>query len=147
MTEYISHSPAETAALGEAIGKRLPPGSVLALEGGLGMGKTCLVGGIARGLGYTGEVSSPTFALVNEYVGGRFPLYHFDMYRVSGWDDLYSTGFFEYLESGGALAVEWSENIAAALPEHAAVISIAPLADGGRKITITGGITPDAVGS
>lgn len=135
MTEFISGSSAETVKIGETIGSRLGP-CVIALEGGLGMGKTCLVGGIAAGLGYTGEVSSPTFALVNEYIGGRLPLYHFDMYRVGGWDDLYSTGFFDYLEMGGILAVEWSENIAAALPEDTLHIKISRIDDDKRNILL-----------
>ncbi len=136
MTEYLSHSPEETGQIGRTIGERLTHGGVIALTGGLGMGKTCLITGIARGLGYTGEVSSPTFALVNEYIGGRLPLYHFDMYRVEGWDDLYSTGFFDYLDAGGLLAVEWSENVAAALPEDTMHIDISRLGEEVRRITL-----------
>ena len=117
--EWITHSPQETEALGERLGQRLPAGSVLAMFGGMGMGKTALVRGLARGLGFSGEVSSPTFAIVHEYAGGRLPLYHFDMYRVEGWEDLSSCGFFDYLDMGGVLAVEWSENIENALPEAA----------------------------
>ena len=117
--EWITHSPQETEALGERLGQRLPAGSVLAMFGGMGMGKTALVRGLARGLGFSGEVSSPTFAIVHEYAGGRLPLYHFDMYRVEGWEDLSSCGFFDYLDMGGVLAVEWSENIENALPESA----------------------------
>lgn len=140
MYEYITRSPVETEQLGEKIAQYLSPGMVLALEGDLGAGKTCFVSGLARGLGYDGEVSSPTFALINEYVGGRIPLYHFDMYRVSSWDDLYSTGFFDYLETEGALAVEWSENIAAALPEDTVFITFEKLDETVRKITVTGEI-------
>ena len=136
MTEYLSHSPEETGQIGRTIGERLTHGGVIALTGGLGMGKTCLITGIARGLGYTGEVSSPTFALVNEYRGGRLPLWHFDMYRVEGWDDLYSTGFFDYLDAGGLLAVEWSENVAAALPEDTMHIDISRLGEEVRRITL-----------
>lgn len=138
--EYISHSAAQTVKIGEQIGGRITAGGVIALEGGLGLGKTCLVSGIARGLGYTGEVASPTFALVNEYIGGRIPLYHFDMYRVERWDDLYSTGFFDYLDSGGLLAVEWSENIAAALPDDAARIVLERIDDHSRRITVLGNL-------
>ena len=143
MNRFVTHSPAETREVGGRIAAALAPGQVLALEGDLGLGKTCLVEGVARGLGYTGEVNSPTFALVNEYKGGRLDLYHFDMYRVSGWEDLYSTGFFDYLDaaggdSGGALAVEWSENIAAALPGHTVTVALAALPDGGRIIEIKG---------
>lgn len=123
MQEITTASPAETEALGEKIGRTLRGGEVLALFGGMGMGKTAFARGLARGLDVTGEVSSPTFALVHEYPG-RLTLYHFDMYRVTGWDDLYSTGFFDYLDAGGVLLVEWSENIENALPETTARIWI-----------------------
>ncbi len=121
MQEITTASPEETEALGEKIGRTLRGGEVLALFGGMGMGKTAFARGLARGLGVTGEVSSPTFALVHEYTG-TLTMYHFDMYRVTDWDDLYSTGFFDYLESGGVLLIEWSENIENALPENAAKI-------------------------
>ena len=114
----ISHSVEETEAFGAALAPALHSGAVLALFGGMGMGKTALVRGIARGMGLTAPVSSPTFALVHDY-GGTPPLVHFDMYRVSGWDDLYSTGFFDYLAAGAMLVVEWSENIENALPADA----------------------------
>lgn len=116
MQEFITASPSETETLGEKIAKNLKPGDVLALFGGMGAGKTALTRGIARGLGITEGVSSPTFALVHEYTG-RLTVYHFDMYRVESWDDLYSTGFFDYLDSGCVLIVEWSENIENAIPE------------------------------
>ena len=121
MQEITTSSPEETEALGEKIGRTLHGGEVLALFGGMGMGKTAFARGLARGLGVTGEVSSPTFALVHEYTG-TLTMYHFDMYRVTDWDDLYSTGFFDYLESGGVLLIEWSENVENALPENAAKI-------------------------
>ena len=114
----ISHSVEETEAFGAGLAPALHSGAVLALFGGMGMGKTALVRGIARGMGLTAPVSSPTFALVHDY-GGTPPLVHFDMYRVSGWDDLYSTGFFDYLAAGAILVVEWSENIENALPADA----------------------------
>ncbi|WP_286167015.1 tRNA (adenosine(37)-N6)-threonylcarbamoyltransferase complex ATPase subunit type 1 TsaE [Clostridium sp. D33t1_170424_F3] len=120
---YTTHSPQETEALGEAIAQKLSGGEVIALFGGMGMGKTALTRGLARGLGVEDGVSSPTFALVHEY-SGRVPIYHFDMFRVDGWDDLYSTGFFDYLESGGVLVIEWSENIENALPEGVVRIAI-----------------------
>ncbi|MFR9309300.1 tRNA (adenosine(37)-N6)-threonylcarbamoyltransferase complex ATPase subunit type 1 TsaE [Hydrogeniiclostridium mannosilyticum] len=110
-------SPRETELLGERLARQLKGGEVLALFGGMGMGKTAFTRGLARGLDVQDPVSSPTFALVNEYAG-RLPLYHFDMYRVTSWDDLYSTGFFDYLETGGVLVIEWSENIEEALPEN-----------------------------
>ena len=103
------------------------------------MGKTCFTRGLARGLGFTGTVTSPTFALINEYIGGRLPLYHFDMYRISSWEDLYSTGFFEYAEQGGVIAVEWSENAAGALERDTVRVDLRRGAeDGQRVITIQG---------
>ena len=116
VTEFHTMSPEETEQIGEQMGQALRGTEVIAFEGGLGMGKTAFVRGLARGLGSCAEVSSPTFALVHQYGGGRAELYHFDMYRVSGWNDLYSTGFFDYLDTG-VLAIEWSENIDGALPE------------------------------
>ena len=98
---------------------------MLALFGPMGMGKTAFTRGLARGLGVQGGVSSPTFALVHEHAG-KIPLYHFDMFRVTSWDDLYSTGFFDYLESDGVLVIEWSENIEGALPENAVRITVSP---------------------
>lgn len=138
MEKYITSSPEETEKLGFKLGKMLHGGEVIAYRGGLGMGKTCFTRGLALGLGYTGEVTSPTFALINEYLGGRLPLYHFDMYRISGWEDLYSTGFFEYLEQGGVIAAEWSENIGNALPENTITVSFKALGDEKREITING---------
>ena len=116
--QYCSHSVQETEQYGEALAAELHAGSVVALYGGLGMGKTALVRGIARGLGLDAEVSSPTYALVHDY-GGTPPLVHFDMYRVTGWEDLYSTGYYDYLDDGAIVVVEWSEHIEAALPPDA----------------------------
>ena len=122
MTTVITNSAQETEQLGERLAKQLNGAETIALFGGLGMGKTAFTRGLCRGLG-TGEVvSSPTFALVNEY-SGRCPVYHFDMYRVTGWDDLYSTGFFDY-EGNGVLVIEWSENIEGALPGDAIRVTI-----------------------
>lgn len=115
---YRSESVMMTEEYGRQLAKELECGTVVALFGGMGMGKTAMVRGIADGLGLTAEVSSPTFALVHDY-GGQPPLVHFDMFRVSGWEDLYSTGFFDYLDSGAILVVEWSENIENALPDDA----------------------------
>lgn len=111
---YISYSYEDTLKIGEGLAKSLKGTEVIALFGGLGMGKTALTTGIARGLGSSDSVSSPTFALVNEY-HGKYNVYHFDMYRISSWDDLYSIGFFDYLDTG-VLVIEWSENIENALP-------------------------------
>ena len=117
-TQFLSESVAQTEAYAASLAKQLHSGTVIALFGGMGMGKTAFVRGLAHGLGLTAEVSSPTFALVHDY-GGNPPLVHFDMYRVNGWEDLYSTGFFDYLDAGAILVVEWSENIVSALPDDA----------------------------
>ncbi len=115
---FESHSVKETEQIGAQIARSLRGGQVVALFGGMGMGKTAFVRGLAKGLNLNAEVSSPTFALVHDY-GGNPPLVHFDMYRISGWDDLDTTGFFDYLDAGAILAVEWSENIENALPPDA----------------------------
>lgn len=107
MVKLISHSADETEQIGEKIAKKLHGTEVIALFGGLGMGKTAFTRGLARALGVDDGVSSPTFALVNEY-SGKYNIYHFDMYRVNSWDDLYSTGFFDYIDNG-ILVIEWSE--------------------------------------
>lgn len=116
MIEVFSSSPDATEHFGELLGKVLKGGEVVAYFGGLGMGKTRFTAGLARGMGNNSEVSSPTFALVHEY-GGKIPLCHFDMYRISTFEDLCTTGFFDYIDNGCVLAVEWSENIENALPK------------------------------
>lgn len=137
--EYISHSPEETEHIGEMLGKRLSGGTVLALRGGLGMGKTAFTRGLARGLGYTGRVTSPTFTIVNEYDGAT-PLFHFDLYRLDGEDDLFDIGWDDYLARGGVCAVEWSERIDSALPPDMLTVSIARGEhDNDRIISVTGG--------
>ena len=122
MIKIISNSPDETEQIGEKIGEKLTGTEVIALFGGLGMGKTAFTRGLCSALGINEGVSSPTFALVNEY-SGKFKVYHFDMYRVDTWDDLYSTGFFDYI-GNGILVIEWSENIEGALPENTVRITI-----------------------
>ena len=117
MTVWKSTCAEETRKIGEKIAQTLKGNEVIALFGGLGMGKTMFTTGLACGLGIKDGVSSPTFALCNVY-SGKFTIYHFDMYRISGWDDLYAVGFFDYL------GVEWSENIENALPEDAIRITI-----------------------
>lgn len=136
---FISNSPDCTKKIAADLASTLKGGEVIAFYGDLGMGKTCFVTGLADGLNFKGEVSSPTFAIINEYLGGRLNLYHFDMYRVSGWDDLYSTGYFDYIESGGVLAVEWSENIENALPDTVIKVTIKRIDETKREITIDRG--------
>ncbi|MGN1320556.1 MAG: tRNA (adenosine(37)-N6)-threonylcarbamoyltransferase complex ATPase subunit type 1 TsaE [Acutalibacteraceae bacterium] len=138
-SNYISNSPSDTKKIARELAAQFKGGEVVAFYGDLGLGKTCFVKGLAEGLGYTGDVSSPTFAIINEYLGGRLNLYHFDMYRVTGWDDLYSTGYFEYMEAGGVLAIEWSENIENALPEDVIKVTIKRIDENSREIKITGG--------
>ncbi len=116
MITFLSEGVNDTQAFAEKIGQRIKGGTVIAFFGGLGMGKTAFTRGLAKGMGIRCDVSSPTFAIVNDY-GGKPPLVHFDMYKVESWEDLYSCGFFEYLDMGAVLAVEWSENIENALPE------------------------------
>ncbi|MCQ2442064.1 MAG: tRNA (adenosine(37)-N6)-threonylcarbamoyltransferase complex ATPase subunit type 1 TsaE [Oscillospiraceae bacterium] len=113
--QYLTNSPQETEALGEALAKDLTPGSVIAYTGDLGAGKTAFTRGLARGLGVTERVTSPTFTIVNEYEGGRMPLFHFDMYRLGSSDELYDIGWEDYLSRGGVCAVEWSEIVDDAL--------------------------------
>ena len=137
MKTFISNSPTDTERIAEELAAQLTGGEVIAFRGDLGMGKTCFVRGLSRGLGNTDTVTSPTFALMNEYHGGRIPLYHFDMYRISGWEDLYSTGYFDYAESGGVLAVEWSENIDSALEDNNTIyILFTRTGENNRTITI-----------
>lgn len=140
MSEYITNSVSETVELGYKLGSILNDGCVIAYFGPMGMGKTAFTHGLAKGLGIDEKlVSSPTFALVHEYKGLKRNLYHFDMYRISTWDDLYSTGYFDYLDAGEILAVEWSENIENALPDDAVkVIFSQGATENERKIEIIG---------
>ena len=139
--EMITNSPAETIAFAEKIGAMLKGGEVIAYKGGLGAGKTTFTSGLAEGLGLDAEVTSPTFALVNEYSGeGKPTLYHFDMYRIEDADDLYATGFFDYLDGKSVLAIEWSENIEDSLPEDTITINIESLGEDKRKFTVFGGM-------
>lgn len=138
MKEFITNSPAETENLGAALGKLLPAGTVLAYRGDLGAGKTAFTRGLARGLGCNELVTSPTYTIVNEYLGGRLPLFHFDMYRLRSSEDLWDIGWEDYLERGGVCAVEWSENVADAL-EDAVTITIEKLGETARRITLEGG--------
>lgn len=139
MAIYNTFSSAETERIGFLLGKNVSNGSVIAMFGDLGAGKTAFTRGFAKGMGIECDVSSPTFALVNEYRGNGKTLYHFDMYRISGWDDLYSTGYFDYLDMGNTLIIEWSENIEAVLPPDCIKIIITKTDnDNERNIEIIG---------
>ena len=137
--EYRTETPQETEALGEALGRVLPPWSVVAYTGGLGAGKTAFTRGLARGLGISERVTSPTFTIVNEYEGGRLPLFHFDMYRLESSEELFDIGWEDYLRRGGVCAVEWSENVEEAIEAGAVRVSIVRGdGDDDRIITIEG---------
>ena len=136
--EFITKSPAQTECVGEALAKHLSAGAVIAYRGDLGAGKTAFTRGLARGLGITESVTSPTYTIVNEYLGGRLPLFHFDMYRLGGEDELFDIGWEDYLERGGVCAVEWSENVPEAM-ENAISVTIFRLDEDTRKIVIEGG--------
>ena len=139
--EIITDSSEKTVALAEKIGTMLKGGEVIAYKGGLGAGKTTFTRGLAKGLGLDVDVTSPTFALVNEYSGeGKPTLYHFDMYRIEDADDLYATGFFDYLDGKSILAIEWSEIIEDSLPEDTITINIETISEYSRKITVSGGM-------
>lgn len=139
MLKYHSKSTQETEQIACEIAKKISGGTVVALYGGLGMGKTAFTRGLAKGLGNESYVSSPTFALVNDY-GGNPQLVHFDMYKVESWDDLYSSGFFDYYDMGAVLCTEWSENIENALPENTVRVRIEKgEKENERTITIEGG--------
>ena len=135
-----THSADETQALGARLAARLQPGDVLAYYGDLGAGKTALTRGIAQGLGVQDCVTSPTYTIVNEYLSGRLPLFHFDMYRLSSSEELFDIGWEDYLTRGGVCAVEWSENVDDALQDAIRVsIEKDPDEPDTRHITITGG--------
>lgn len=140
--QFESHSPQETEALGQRLAAELRPGQVIALRGDLGAGKTAFTRGLARGLGITDPVTSPTYTIVNEYPQGRIPLFHFDMYRLTGPDDLFDIGWEDYLDRGGVCVVEWSENVAEAL-ENPVTVTIRKVAgrEEERIITVEGGKT------
>lgn len=135
--EFLTKSPEETENIGAALGKIVTPGTVIAYEGDLGAGKTAFTRGLARGLGCSDTVTSPTYTIVNEYLSGRLPLFHFDMYRLSSADDLFDIGWEDYLLRGGVCAVEWSENVQEAL-ESALTVRIEKRSDETREITIEG---------
>jgi len=135
---FTTNSPEETEKIGVALANILTPGAVIAYRGDLGAGKTAFTRGLARGLGYAEPVTSPTYTIVNEYLGGRLPLFHFDMYRLASADDLWDIGWEDYLDRGGICAVEWSENVEEAI-EGAISVTIEKLGEDARRITIEGG--------
>lgn len=135
--EYLSHNEAETEALGARLAAVLTPGAVVAYRGGLGMGKTAFTRGLAKGLGYGGRVTSPTFTIVNEYLGDR-TLIHFDMYRLGSADELFDIGWEDYIARGAVCAVEWSENVEEAFYGDEVRLTIEKTGDTSRKITIEG---------
>lgn len=138
MPQFVTNSAAETEALAARLAALLTGGEVVAFFGPMGAGKTAFTRGLVQALEGGDVVSSPTFALMNEY-RAKFPVYHFDMYRVTTWDDLYSTGFFDYLDMGGVLVVEWSENIENALPPESIRVEIQKgETETQRIVTITG---------
>ena len=137
MQEFITKNESETEALGERFAASLPDGSVVAMYGDLGAGKTAFVRGMARGMGLQARVSSPTFTIVNEYLGPR-TLIHFDMYRLSGAEELFDIGWEDYLARGAVCAVEWSENVEDAFFGDEIRVRIEKLSDTERKITIEG---------
>ena len=136
--DFITNSPEETESVGKALAKVLSSGTVLAYTGDLGAGKTAFTRGLAQGLGCREIVTSPTYTIVNEYLTGRLPLFHFDMYRLASSDDLWDIGWEDYLERGGVCAVEWSENVEDAV-EDAIYVTIEKLSDEMRRITLEGG--------
>lgn len=138
--EYLTRSAAETELLGARLAARLLPGDVIAYRGDLGAGKTAFTRGLARGLGIEEAVTSPTYTIVNEYLAGRLPLFHFDMYRLHDAEELFDLGWEDYLARNGVCAVEWSENVREALEDPITVaISKDPTDENARRITITGG--------
>ncbi len=139
MLKIITKSPQETIAAAEKLGSLLKKGDMIAYKGGLGAGKTTFTRGLAVGLGLGDNVTSPTFALVNEYRGDNLTLYHFDMYRISSEEDLESTGFYDYPFEDNVATVEWSENIADFLPKSTIYITINRLSELEREIIIEDG--------
>lgn len=138
--EFVTHSPEQTAQLAERVAAALHSGDVILYEGEMGAGKTAFTKGLAAALGITEAVTSPTFALVNEYHDGVMPLFHFDLYRIEGYDDLYAIGFFDYLDRGGIIAAEWSENIEGLEREleNVTKIRIEKLGESDRRFIISG---------
>ncbi len=136
MQQFLCKSEEETEALGERLGRSSKPGEVYALEGDLGAGKTAFTRGFARGAGYIGRVTSPTFAIVGEYLGGRLPVFHFDLYRLGSSDELFDIGWEEYLSRGGVCVVEWAQRCADAFDGDTVWVRFEKLGDEERRITL-----------
>ena len=139
--EYYSDGPQRTEEIGAELAGKLKPGAVIAFTGDLGAGKTAFVRGLAKGLGGTERVTSPTFTIVNEYEGGRLPLFHFDMYRLGSADELYDIGWEDYLARGGVCAVEWSERMEELLEPDAIQVDIRRGMENGQRIITVKGVS------
>ena len=139
--DYLTHNEAETETLGARLAAVLSPGAVVAYRGGLGMGKTAFTRGLARGLGYPGRVTSPTFTIVNEYEGGRLPLFHFDLYRLGSADELFDIGWEDYLARGGVCAVEWSERMEELLEPGTIRVDLRRGEDEDRRVITVEGVS------
>lgn len=133
----LTRSAAETRKLGERLAALLRPGDTVLLLGGLGAGKSELARGVARGLGITGPVPSPSFTILNAYDEGRFPLYHFDLYRIEDAAEIYEMGMDEQLGGDGVALIEWSERAPECLPARRLKISLRPVDEETREITLT----------
>ena len=138
--QFLTYTPEQTEEVGQRLGETLRGGEVIAYIGGLGAGKTAFTRGLARGLGIRMRVTSPTYTIVNEYLDGRLPLFHFDMYRLDSSDDLFDIGWEDYLRRGGVCAVEWSENVSDVM-DGAITVKIEKLSDEERCITIEGSVS------
>lgn len=134
--QFETHSQQQTEQLGERFAKALRAGDMVAMRGGLGAGKTAFTRGVARGLGYDCPISSPTFAIVNEYRGGRLDIAHFDVYRIADENELYGTGFYDYLDGGFVIFMEWSENVPFAIEDDAIILTIDYGEGDSRTVTI-----------
>ncbi len=138
--QFLTYTPEQTEEVGQRLGETMRGGEVIAYIGGLGAGKTAFTRGLARGLGIRMRVTSPTYTIVNEYLDGRLPLFHFDMYRLDSSDDLFDIGWEDYLRRGGVCAVEWSENVSDVM-DGAITVKIEKLSDEERCITIEGSVS------
>lgn len=137
--KFVSNSLSDTDQLAKIIAAKIKPGDTIAFTGGMGAGKTTFTRALVSALGYTGEVISPTYSLINEYHCNDFIIYHFDFYRINDLDDLYSTGYYDYLDTKNILIIEWSENIQEELPKNAISITINRISDNSREFVINGG--------